>query len=146
MLSGSGWRSSLRLPRSALTSPHLLSLVSSPWFVILACKLFKKMLLISVNSLNSVNIQPISARRQLPFLQEDAGKAQDAATAVASLESELEQATRREEQLRNSRAQCEYQLQQAGEVAQSQVSSTNPEPYPPRCLHLSAQQHQLGLF
>lgn len=57
-------------------------------------------------------------------LQEDAGKAQDAATAVASLESELEQATRREEQLRASRAQCEYQLQQAGEVAQSQVTST----------------------
>ena len=60
----------------------------------------------------------------LLLLQEDAGKAQDAATAVASLESELEQATRREEQLRASRAQCEYQLQQAGEVAQSQVIFT----------------------
>lgn len=53
--------------------------------------------------------------------QEDAGKAQDAATAVASLESELQQAQGREEQLRASRAQCEYQLQQAGELAQSQV-------------------------
>lgn len=71
-----------------------------------------------------MNIQPVSAHGQLPILQEDAGKAQDAATAVASLESELEQATRREEQLRNSRAQCEYQLQQAGEVAQSQVNPT----------------------
>lgn len=40
---------------------------------------------------------------------------------MASLESELQQANRREEQLRASRAQCEYQLQQAGEVAQSQV-------------------------
>ena len=60
----------------------------------------------------------------LLLLQEDAGKAQDAATAVASLESELEQATRREEQLRASRAQCEYQLQQSGEVAQSQVIPT----------------------
>lgn len=77
----------------------------------------------------------------VPLLQEDAGKAQDAATAVASLESELEQATRREEQLRASRAQCEYQLQQAGEVAQSQVNSTLPH-----CLHSTGQQHPLNLF
>ncbi len=50
--------------------------------------------------------------------QEDASKAQDAATAVASLEGQLQQANRREEQLRASRAQCEYQLQ-AGEEAQA---------------------------
>ena len=51
-------------------------------------------------------------------MQEDASKAQDAATAVASLESQLQQAKQREEQLRASRAQCEYQLQ-ADEEAQA---------------------------
>ena len=62
--------------------------------------------------------------------QEDAGAAQDAATAQARLESELQQAKGREEQLRNSRAQCEYQLQQAGVVAQSQVRAASPIPTP----------------
>lgn len=52
---------------------------------------------------------------------------------MASLESELQQAKGREEQLRASRAQCEYQLQQAGEVAQSQVTSP-PPPAPSRLL------------
>ena len=55
----------------------------------------------------------------LLVLQEDASKAQDAATAVAALEGQLQQAGKREEQLRASRAQCEYQLQQAGEEVQA---------------------------
>lgn len=37
---------------------------------------------------------------------------------MAGLEAQLEQAVRREEQLRTSRAQCEYQLSQGGEEAQ----------------------------
>ena len=114
VLSGNGWKNNLQLPRSAFTSPHC--------FSVFACNLHKQHVAHFSNI--GVYIQLYLLDKLLLLLQDDAGKAQDAATAMASLEGELEQATRREEQLRASRAQCEYQLQQAGEVAQSQVIST----------------------
>lgn len=43
---------------------------------------------------------------------------QEVTAKVAGLQAQLEQALKREEQLRSSRAQCEYQLSQGGEEAQ----------------------------
>ncbi|KAA6417667.1 MAG: hypothetical protein FRX49_12355 [Trebouxia sp. A1-2] len=76
-------------------------------------------------AMQTLESERATLEEQLAAAQEDASKAQDAATAVASLEGQLQQANRREEQLRASRAQCEYQLQ-AGEEAQALLKPGQP--------------------